>query len=133
MFVNTFYASFKCKVDINSMLFDNKNKNCLQKELIIKMINFYTKRGYCIFLSLFIQGELTISSDMEDLENALFLDQVPGIWTSRAYPSLLGLTSWFADLLLRLRELETWSNDFVVRTFLNNFFNSISATVSTLS
>lgn len=51
---------------------------------------------------------------MEVLENSLFLDQVPPIWTSRAYPSLLGLTSWFVDLLMRLRELETWSTDFVV-------------------
>lgn len=51
---------------------------------------------------------------MEVLENALFLDQVPPIWTARAYPSLLGLTSWFVDLLMRLRELETWSTDFVV-------------------
>lgn len=70
---------------------------------------------------------------MEDLENALFLDQVPKVWSKRAYPSLLGLTSWFADLLLRLRELETWATDFVVsfrRSFgkalnkiaLNNFF-----------
>lgn len=61
-----------------------------------------------------IQGELTITSDMEVLENSLFLDQVPPIWTARAYPSLLGLTSWFVDLLMRLRELETWSTDFVV-------------------
>lgn len=51
---------------------------------------------------------------MEVLENAIFLDQVPPIWTARAYPSLQGLTSWFVDLLMRLRELETWSSDFVV-------------------
>lgn len=60
---------------------------------------------------------MTITSDMEVLENSLFLDQVPPIWTSRAYPSLLGLTSWFVDLLMRLRELETWSTDFVVIFF----------------
>lgn len=66
-------------------------------------------------LELGIKGELTITSDMEDLENALFLDQVPPVWAQRAYPSLLGLTSWFVDLLLRIRELETWSTDFVVR------------------
>lgn len=54
---------------------------------------------------------------MEVLENALFLDQVPPIWTARAYPSLLGLTSWFSDLTMRLRELETWSTDFVVKLF----------------
>lgn len=65
-------------------------------------------------LDLGLKGELTITSDMEDLENALFLDQVPTVWTQRAYPSLLGLTAWFVDLLLRLRELETWSTDFAV-------------------
>lgn len=51
---------------------------------------------------------------MEDLENALFLDQIPMVWTNRAYPSLLGLGAWFSDLLLRIRELETWTTDFVV-------------------
>lgn len=51
---------------------------------------------------------------MEDLENALFLDQIPMVWLNRAYPSLLGLGSWFSDLLLRIRELETWTTDFVV-------------------
>lgn len=56
---------------------------------------------------------------MEVLENALFLDQIPPIWTARAYPSLLGLTSWYVDLLMRLRELETWSTDFVVNELKN--------------
>lgn len=65
-------------------------------------------------LDLGLKGELTITSDMEELENALFLDQVPITWSVRAYPSLLGLNAWFVDLLLRLRELETWSTDFVV-------------------
>lgn len=66
----------------------------------------------------FLQGELTITSDMEDLENALFLDQIPSVWMNRAYPSLLGLGAWFSDLLLRIRELETWTTDFVVSIFL---------------
>ncbi|XP_066581161.1 dynein beta chain, ciliary [Prorops nasuta] len=76
-------------------------------------------------LDLGLKGELTITSDMEDLENALFLDQVPPIWTSKAYASLLGLTAWFVDLLLRLRELETWSTDFVLPAsiWLAGFFN----------
>lgn len=69
-------------------------------------------------LDLGLKGELTITSEMEVLENALFLDQVPQVWTSRAYPSLLGLTNWFVDLLMRLRELEAWSTDFVVKSLL---------------
>ncbi|EZA54880.1 Dynein beta chain, ciliary [Ooceraea biroi] len=76
-------------------------------------------------LDLGLKGELTITSDMEDLENALFLDQVPPVWASRAYPSLLGLTGWFVDLLLRIRELETWSADFILPSsvWLAGFFN----------
>lgn len=76
-------------------------------------------------LDLGLKGELTITSDMEDLENALFLDQVPPVWSSRAYPSLHGLTTWFIDLLLRIRELETWSTDFVLPSsvWLGGFFN----------
>ncbi|KAL6263152.1 hypothetical protein P5V15_005953 [Pogonomyrmex californicus] len=76
-------------------------------------------------LDLGLKGELTITSDMEDLENALFFDQVPPMWASRAYPSLLGLTGWFVDLLLRIRELETWSTDFVLpaSVWLAGFFN----------
>ncbi|XP_067212065.1 dynein beta chain, ciliary [Linepithema humile] len=76
-------------------------------------------------LDLGLKGELTITSDMENLENALFFDQVPPVWASRAYPSLLGLTAWFVDLLLRIRELETWSTDFVLpaSVWLAGFFN----------
>nr|NP_001262793.1 dynein heavy chain at 93AB, isoform C [Drosophila melanogaster]AGB96173.1 dynein heavy chain at 93AB, isoform C [Drosophila melanogaster] len=76
-------------------------------------------------LDLGLKGELTITSDMEVLENSLFLDQVPPIWTQRAYPSLLGLNNWFIDLCLRLRELETWSTDFVLPScvWLAGFFN----------
>ncbi|KAH1023596.1 hypothetical protein HUJ04_012770 [Dendroctonus ponderosae] len=76
-------------------------------------------------LELGLKGELTITSDMEDLETAIFLDQVPPAWEQRAYPSLLGLTSWFVDLLLRIRELETWSTDFVLpaSVWLGGFFN----------
>ncbi|KOC63714.1 Dynein beta chain, ciliary [Habropoda laboriosa] len=76
-------------------------------------------------LDLGLKGELTITSDMEDLENAVFLDQVPPVWAQRAYPSLLGLAAWFVDLLLRIRELETWSSDFVLppSVWLAGFFN----------
>ncbi|XP_059473724.1 dynein beta chain, ciliary isoform X2 [Neocloeon triangulifer] len=76
-------------------------------------------------LDLGLKGELTITCDMEKLETALFLDQVPQVWTERAYPSLLALGAWFADLLLRLRELDAWASDFVLpaTVWLAGFFN----------
>lgn len=51
----------------------------------------------------FSKGELTITSEMEELGNALFYDSVPESWTRYAYPSLLSLATWYADLLLRIR------------------------------
>ena len=36
--------------------------------------------------------------------NSLFVDKVPDTWAKRAYPSLLGLTAWYADLISRIKE-----------------------------
>ncbi|XP_015735401.1 dynein heavy chain 17, axonemal [Coturnix japonica] len=76
-------------------------------------------------LDLGLKGELTITADMEELANALFYDNVPESWTRYAYPSLLSLGAWYADLLLRIRELEVWTTDFVlpVTVWLAGFFN----------
>ena len=62
---------------------------------------------------------------MENLQNSLFLDQVPSSWNARAYPSLHGLSAWFADLLLRIKELENWTSDFQMPAaiWLAGFFN----------
>ncbi|XP_062567134.1 dynein beta chain, ciliary-like [Saccostrea cucullata] len=76
-------------------------------------------------LDLGLKGELTITSDMEDLGNALYMDTIPESWNKKAYPSLFGLTAWYADLLLRVKELETWSSDFQLpaAVWLGGFFN----------
>uniref|UniRef100_A0A8C5WIH4 Dynein axonemal heavy chain 17 n=1 Tax=Leptobrachium leishanense TaxID=445787 RepID=A0A8C5WIH4_9ANUR len=76
-------------------------------------------------LDLGLKGELTMTSDMENLQNAIFLDQVPESWTKRAYPSMAGLASWFVDLLTRIKELETWTGDFALPSavWLAGFFN----------
>uniref|UniRef100_A0A8C8YTJ5 Dynein axonemal heavy chain 17 n=1 Tax=Prolemur simus TaxID=1328070 RepID=A0A8C8YTJ5_PROSS len=76
-------------------------------------------------LSLGLKGELTITPDMEDLSTALFYDTVPDTWVARAYPSMMGLAAWYADLLLRIRELEAWTTDFALPTavWLAGFFN----------
>lgn len=62
---------------------------------------------------------------MEVLGNALFLDMVPDTWLKKAYPSMYGLASWYTDLLLRVRELESWISDFQLppSVWLGGFFN----------
>ncbi|XP_061561508.1 dynein heavy chain 9, axonemal isoform X3 [Phycodurus eques] len=76
-------------------------------------------------LSLGLKGELTMTIDMENLQNSIFLDMVPETWTKRAYPSMSGLTLWFTDLLARIKELEAWTTDFVLpcAVWLTGFFN----------
>lgn len=76
-------------------------------------------------MNVYLKGELTITADMESLENALFYDSVPDSWTKRAYPSMQGLASWYADLLQRIRELESWVSDFNMPAcvWLAGFFN----------
>uniref|UniRef100_A0A668AEI7 Dynein axonemal heavy chain 17 n=1 Tax=Myripristis murdjan TaxID=586833 RepID=A0A668AEI7_9TELE len=76
-------------------------------------------------LSLGLKGELTMTGDMENLQNSIFLDLVPDSWTKRAYPSMSGLALWFTDLLARIKELETWATDFVLPSavWLAGFFN----------
>uniref|UniRef100_A0A803WAA3 Dynein axonemal heavy chain 17 n=1 Tax=Ficedula albicollis TaxID=59894 RepID=A0A803WAA3_FICAL len=64
-------------------------------------------------------------SPCTELANALFYDSVPESWTRYAYPSLLSLATWYADLLQRIRELEVWTTDFVLpaTVWLAGFFN----------
>ncbi|KAG7263014.1 hypothetical protein CRUP_036781 [Coryphaenoides rupestris] len=72
-----------------------------------------------------VAGELTMTGDMEELQNAIFLDVVPAGWTQRAYPSMSGLALWFTDLLARIKELEAWAADFCLppAVWLAGFFN----------
>ena len=76
-------------------------------------------------LDLGLKGELTITSDMENLQNSLYLDSVPETWAKRAYPSLYNLSIWYRDLLNRIKELESWVADFQMPTavWLGGLFN----------
>ena len=74
-------------------------------------------------LDLGLKGELTITSDMEDLSNSLFFDQVspmiatfvfmsqfcqkvPPSWAKLAYASLNGLSAWYDHFYTKLNDLK---------------------------
>ncbi|KAJ3220317.1 hypothetical protein HK099_004389 [Clydaea vesicula] len=59
-----------------------------------------------------LKGDLTITEQMEQLMNSLFLNQVPATWEKLAFPSLQGLATWYIDLLQRIKELENWVSEF---------------------
>ncbi|XP_072275197.1 dynein axonemal heavy chain 11-like [Pyxicephalus adspersus] len=76
-------------------------------------------------LDLGLKGELAISSEMEQLQSALFFDTVPDTWTKLAYPSTYSLAQWYSDLLLRCRELDAWTQDLCLPSvvWISGFFN----------
>ncbi|XP_034877289.1 dynein heavy chain 11, axonemal [Mirounga leonina] len=76
-------------------------------------------------LDLGYKGELTLSPEMEAQQSQLSYDTVPDTWSKLAYPSTYSLAQWFSDLLLRCRELETWTHDLALPAvvWLSGFFN----------
>lgn len=76
-------------------------------------------------LDLGLKGELTLSPDVETQLSALSYDRVPDTWNKLAYPSTYGLAQWFNDLLLRCRELDTWTQDLTLPAvvWLSGLFN----------
>ncbi|XP_023387296.1 dynein heavy chain 11, axonemal, partial [Pteropus vampyrus] len=76
-------------------------------------------------LDLSLKGELMFSPEAEAQQTALSCDAVPDTWSKLAYPSTYGLAQWFNDLLLRCRELDTWTQDLALPAvvWLSGFFN----------
>ncbi|XP_070583565.1 dynein axonemal heavy chain 11 isoform X3 [Erythrolamprus reginae] len=95
-------------------------QECERMNILIREIRRSIKQ-----LDLGLKGELTFSSSMETLQSSLFYDQVPDVWSSLAYPSTYSLAQWFNGLLLRCRELDTWTQDLVLPAvvWLSGFFN----------
>ncbi|XP_074051552.1 dynein axonemal heavy chain 11 isoform X2 [Macrotis lagotis] len=95
-------------------------QECERMNLLLREI-----RGSLQQLDLGLKGELVLSPDMEAQQTALNYDTVPDTWLRLAYPSTYGLAQWFNDLLLRCRELDTWTQDLVLPAvvWLSGFFN----------
>ncbi|XP_055373642.1 dynein beta chain, ciliary isoform X2 [Condylostylus longicornis] len=76
-------------------------------------------------LMLGLKGELTITSEMESLDNAIFYDYIPETWSKLAYPSLLRLQPWLSDLYWRIKDLSSWVIDFTLPStvWLGGLFN----------
>ncbi|XP_061675536.1 dynein axonemal heavy chain 11 isoform X2 [Syngnathoides biaculeatus] len=76
-------------------------------------------------LELGLKGELTISTRMETLQLALFTDAVPDSWARLSYASTKTLAGWFSDIKRSCRELDSWTQDFVLPgvVWLSGLFN----------
>jgi len=59
-------------------------------------------------IDLAIQGLIVMSSTMEEAYNSMAVNKVPDLWKGASYPTMMSLSSYFKDLLLRLGMLQTW-------------------------
>ena len=49
-----------------------------------------------------------MSSELEEVGNALFDNKIPGLWALRSYPSLKPLASYIVDFVDRLSFIDQW-------------------------
>jgi len=75
-----------------------------------------------------LKGQLNITDDMEALSAKMFINQQPDLWVKYAYFSLKDLTSWFDDLLLRIQQLEEYSDEMTPpkSLWISGMFNPMS-------
>ena len=65
-------------------------------------------RGSLKNIQLAIKGEVVMTSELEDVGNALFDNRIPAAWHKRSYPSLKPLASYIVDFIERLSFVERW-------------------------
>ncbi|KAJ1514588.1 Dynein heavy chain 1, axonemal [Coelomomyces lativittatus] len=55
-----------------------------------------------------LKGIMVMSEKLDTMANSMYLNQVPALWSARAYPSLKPLASWVNDLIARIEFLQGW-------------------------
>lgn len=75
-----------------------------------------------------LKGALNITDAMDDLAAALNQNRVPPGWEKYAYFSKKSLIEWFADLLLRIEQLQGWTEDMIAPpvVWISGLFNPMS-------
>jgi len=75
-----------------------------------------------------LKGQLNITDDMEALSNSMFLNKQPAIWVKYAYFSNKDILGWFEDLLLRITQLQEYSEELITpkSLWISGLFNPMS-------
>jgi dynein heavy chain len=79
-------------------------------------------------LDLGLKGALSMSDAMQNLYNAVLLDQVDPVWTAASFMSMRPMGSWFSNMLERNAQLTEWVGELATPKVaaLNLFFNPMS-------
>jgi dynein heavy chain len=100
---------------------------CLQE---CERMNFlmFTIRTSLEDLDAGMKGQLNITENMEMLAQSLYINQVPALWEKYAYASKKDLLNWFDDLMLRIEQLEAYSEELLapISLWISGLFNPMS-------
>jgi len=55
-----------------------------------------------------IKGLIVMTFELESLGKSMFVNEVPALWDKKAPPSLKPLSSWYLDILARVRFFQGW-------------------------
>ncbi|KAJ3125137.1 Dynein heavy chain 1, axonemal [Nowakowskiella sp. JEL0407] len=70
-----------------------------------------------------LKGLVVMSEALEAMCNSIFINQVPAVWSAKAYPSLKTLAAWVVDLIARCAFLQNWiDNGIPVVFWISGFF-----------
>jgi len=128
--------------------FDESMNTVLAQELIRYNTLIRTVRGSLSSLRKALKGLIVMSADLEEVQQALNTNKVPGVWAKKSYPSLKPLGSYVLDFHARLAFFQKWidtkmpamfwfSGFFFVHAFMTggmqNFARKYTIPVDTLS
>lgn len=88
----------------------------------------FTMRTSLTDLDMGLKGQLNITDDMDQLSDKMFLNLQPDLWVKYAYFSLKSLPAWYDDLLLRIKQLEEYSEELIAphSLWISGLFNPMS-------
>ena len=70
-----------------------------------------------------LKGLVVLSESLETMCNSMYINQVPAMWSAKAYPSLKSLSSWVIDLTQRCEFIQKWIDQGIPSVFwISGFF-----------